>query len=171
METHFVKIIETVIVIVVLIVTHIFTRRSINNILKKIHFSLQRRKLTLRMINLLLTITSIVFIAAIWGVKQTDIVVFISSIMAILGIAFVAQWSLLSNITAGLILFFNHPLKIGDHIKILEKDFIIEGIVNDISFFFIHIKTENNEKITISNTVILQKTISIVLSHNEGISE
>lgn len=171
METHFIKIIETVIVVVVLIVTHIFTRRSINNILKKIHFSLQRRKLTLRMINLLLTITSIVFIAAIWGVKQTDIVVFISSIMAILGIAFVAQWSLLSNITAGLILFFNHPLKIGDHIKILEKDFIIEGIVNDISFFFIHIKTENNEKITISNTVILQKTISIVLFHNEGISE
>jgi small-conductance mechanosensitive channel len=121
------------------------------------------------MINLLLTITSVVFIAAIWGVKQTDIVVFISSIMAILGIAFVAQWSLLSNITAGLILFFNHPLKIGDHIKILEKDFIIEGIVNDISFFFIHIKTENNEKITISNTVILQKTISIVLSNNEGV--
>jgi small-conductance mechanosensitive channel len=121
------------------------------------------------MINLLLTITSVVFIAAIWGVKQTDIVVFISSIMAILGIAFVAQWSLLSNITAGLILFFNHPLKIGDHIKILEKDFIIEGIVNDISFFFIHIKTENNEKITISNTVILQKTISIVLSNNESV--
>jgi len=169
METHFIKIIETVVVVVVLIVTHIFTRRSINNILKKIHFSLQRRKLTLRMINLLLTITSVVFIAAIWGVKQTDIVVFISSIMAILGIAFVAQWSLLSNITAGLILFFNHPLKIGDHIKILEKDFIIEGIVNDISFFFIHIKTENNEKITISNTVILQKTISIVLSNNESV--
>jgi small-conductance mechanosensitive channel len=169
METLFIKIIETVIVFIVLIVAHIFTRRSINNILKKIHFTLQRRKLTLRMINLLLTITAIVFIAAIWGVKQTDIVVFISSVMAILGIAFVAQWSLLSNITAGLILFFNHPLKIGDHIKILEKDFVIEGIVNDITFFFIHIKTENNEKITISNTVILQKTISIVLSHNDGV--
>jgi small-conductance mechanosensitive channel len=169
METLFIKIIETIIVFIVLIVAHIFTRRSINSMLKKIHFTLQRRKLTLRMINLLLTITAIVFIAAIWGVKQTDIVVFISSVMAILGIAFVAQWSLLSNITAGLILFFNHPLKIGDHIKILEKDFIIEGIVNDITFFFIHIKTENNEKITISNTVILQKTISIVLSHNDGV--
>ena len=169
METLFIKIIETIIVFIVLIVAHIFTRRSINSMLKKIHFTLQRRKLTLRMINLLLTIAAIVFIAAIWGVKQTDIVVFISSVMAILGIAFVAQWSLLSNITAGLILFFNHPLKIGDHIKILEKDFIIEGIVNDITFFFIHIKTENNEKITISNTVILQKTISIVLSHNEDV--
>lgn len=167
METHFVKIIETLIAIVALVVAHLFTRRGINSMLKKIHFPLQRRKLTLRMINLLLTITAIVFISAIWGVKQTDIVVFISSAMAILGIAFVAQWSLLSNITAGLILFFNHPLKIGDHIKILEKDFVIEGIVNDITFFFIHIKTENKEKITLSNTIVLQKTISIVPS-NEG---
>lgn len=171
METHFIKIIETLIVIIAVTVTHIFTRRSINSMLKKIHFSLQRRKLTLRMINLLLTITAIVFISAIWGVKQPDIVVFISSVMAILGIAFVAQWSLLSNITAGLILFFNHPLKIGDHIKIIEKDFVIEGIVNDITFFFIHIKTENREKITISNTVVLQKTISIVLSHEENLQK
>jgi small-conductance mechanosensitive channel len=169
METHILKIIQTAIVLVVLIIMHIATRRVINNMLKKFHFTLQRRKLTLRMINLLLTIVSIVFISAIWGVRQADIVVFISSVMAILGIAFVAQWSLLSNITAGLILFFNHPLKIGDRIKILEKDFVIEGIVNDITFFFIHIKTDNKEKITISNTVILQKTISIVLSHNEGV--
>ena len=137
--------------------------------LKKIHFTLQRRKLTLRMINLLLTIAALVFISAIWGVKQSDIVVFISSVLAILGVAFVAQWSLLSNITAGLILFFNHPLKIGDHIKLLEKDFVIEGIVDDITFFFVHIKADNKEKITISNTAILQKTISIVPSHDEGI--
>ena len=162
MEIHIIKIIETAIVLVVLIVTHIFTRQGINSMLKKIHFSLQRRRLTLRMINLLLTITAIVFISAIWGVNQKDIVVFISSVMAVLGIAFVAQWSLLSNITAGLILFFNHPLKIGDRIKILEKDFVIEGIVNDITFFFIHLKTDSKERITLSNTIILQKTISIV---------
>lgn len=169
MEDHIIKITETTIVLVVFVIMHIATRRGINNMLKKFHFSLQRRKLTLRMINLLLTIAALVFMSAIWGVKQTDIVVFISSVMAVLGIAFVAQWSLLSNITAGLILFFNHPLKIGDHIKVIEKDFVIEGIVNDITFFFIHIKTENKEKITISNTVILQKTISIVLSQNDGV--
>lgn len=110
----------------------------------------------------MLSITALVFISAIWGVKQSDMVVFISSVLAILGIAFVAQWSLLSNISAGLILFFNHPLKIGDHIKILEKDFLIEGIVDDVTFFFVHIKTEGREKITLSNSIILQKTISIV---------
>jgi small-conductance mechanosensitive channel len=164
METHALKIIQTIVVVVVITLAHIFTRRGINKMLKKINFTLQRRKITLRMINILLTLTAIVFLSAIWGVKQSELVVFISSIMAVLGVAFVAQWSLLSNMTAGLILFFNHPLKIGDHIKLIEKDFVIEGIVNDITFFFVHIKTENKEIITVSNTIILQKNISIVTS-------
>ena len=164
METYILQIIQTTVVLVLFFIAHLFTRRWVNGMLKKINFTLQRRKLTLRMINLMLTLGAVVFISAIWGVKQSELVVFISSIMAILGVAFVAQWSLLSNITAGLILFFNHPLKIGDYIKLIEKDFIIEGTVNDITFFFVHIKTENKEKITISNTVIMQKTISIVSS-------
>lgn len=164
METYILKIIQTAIVLVLFIVAHIFTRRGVNSMLKKINFTAQRRKLTLRMINVFLTIGAVIFLSAIWGVKQSELVVFISSIMAILGVAFVAQWSLLSNITAGLILFFNHPLKIGDYIKLIEKDFVIEGTVHDITFFFVHIKTKDNEKITISNTVLIQKTISIVSS-------
>jgi small-conductance mechanosensitive channel len=167
METYTTQIVQTAIVIGVLLFAHYLTRRVIKNFLKKFKFTNQRRKLTIKIINLLFTITAIVFISAIWGVKQSDIVVFISSVMAILGIGFFAQWSLLSNITAGLILFFNHPLKLGDHIKLIEKDFIIEGTINDITFFFVHIKTDNKEKITISNSVILQKIIAIVPSHED----
>lgn len=168
MENYSVQIIQTAVVLLAWLVAQILTRRVIKTFLKKFTFTSQRRKLTVRMINLLFSITAIVFISAIWGVNQADMVVFISSVIAILGIAFVAQWSILSNITAGLILFFNHPLKLGDHIKIIEKDFIIEGKVNDITFFFVHIKTRENERITISNSLILQKTISIVPPADNG---
>jgi small-conductance mechanosensitive channel len=168
MNIQTLKIIQTTIVLAVLFSAHLFTKKIVKNILKKFRFTLQRRKLTIRIVNLLLSIVAIVFISAIWGVKQSQMAVFISSVMAVLGIAFVAQWSLLSNITAGLILFFNHPLKIGDHIKIIEKDFIIEGIINDITFFFVHIKTENKEKISIANNIFLQKNISIVLHKDEN---
>lgn len=167
MNIQTIKIIQTVVVLVLLIVTNIFTRNVVKSFLKKFRFSSQRRKLTIRIINLLLSITAIVFISAIWGVKQSQMAVFISSVMAVLGIAFVAQWSLLSNITAGLILFFNHPLKLGDHIKVIEKDFVIEGTINDITFFFVHIKTANKEKISIANNIFLQKNISIVLHKDE----
>ncbi len=167
MDIQAIRIIQTLVVIVVLIAAHFFTKRGVRNFLKKLKFSSKRRKLTIRAINFLLTLTAIVFISGIWGVKQSQIAVFISSVMAILGIAFVAQWSVLSNITAGLILFFNHPLKIGDHIKILEKDFVIEGIISDITFFFVHIKAPNQEKVSIANNIFLQKTISIVLQKEE----
>lgn len=167
MEIQTVKIIQTLIVIVLLIAAHVFTKNVVKSFLKKFRFTAQRRKLTIRIIKILLYIVAIVFISGIWGVRQSQMAVFISSVMAVLGIAFVAQWSLLSNITASLILFFNHPLKIGDHIKIIEKDFIIEGIINDITFFFVHIKTPNGEKISIANNIFLQKTISIVLQNNE----
>jgi small-conductance mechanosensitive channel len=59
------------------------------------------------------------------------------------------------------ILFFNYSLKIGDYIKVLEKDFIIEGKIEDITFFFLHLKTKSGENITIPNSVILQKTLSV----------
>ncbi|WP_372950145.1 mechanosensitive ion channel domain-containing protein [Mariniphaga sp.] len=167
MNIQTLKIIQTAVVLIVLVFAHFFTRKVVKSFLKKFKFTAQRRKLTIRIVNLLLSITAIVFVSAIWGVKQSQLAVFISSAMAVLGIAFVAQWSLLSNITAGLILFFNHPLKIGDHIKIIEKDFVIEGIISDITFFFVHIKTENKEKISIANNIFLQKNISIVLQKDE----
>ena len=168
LNVNLIKIIEKEIVVVFFILANLLTKRWIKNLLKRMNFSLQRRRLTVKMINLMLLIISSVFIAAIWGVKQSDMVVFISSVMAILGIAFVAQWSVLSNITAGIILFFNHPLKIGDYVKILEKDFVIEGTVDDITYFFVHLETSEKERITISNSLILQKTLSIIPSKGRG---
>jgi small-conductance mechanosensitive channel len=86
--------------------------------------------------------------------------------LAVLGIAFFAQWSLLSNITAGIILFFNHPLKIGDTITIFDKDFNIAGKITNIGLFFMHIRNESNEKITIPNSILLQKMV-IINHHND----
>jgi small-conductance mechanosensitive channel len=69
---------------------------------------------------------------------------------------------LLSNITSSVILFFNHPLKIGDTIKVLDKDCPFEGEVTDLTYFFLHLKTPTGEIITVPNSVVLQKAISIV---------
>lgn len=163
MEPNLVKIIVTLVVIIILIAANFFIRGVVKNILKRFEFEFQRRKITLKMLNLLISILALVIIAAIWGVNQSELILFISSFLTVLGIALFAQWSLLANITAGLILFLNHPLQLGDRIKILDKDFEIEGRVEDITYFFLHIRKDNGEKITIPNSVVLQKMISIVI--------
>ena len=66
-----------------------------------------------------------------------------------------------------IILFFNHPLKLGDSIKILDKDYPFEGEVTELTYFFVHLKTSNGETITIPNSLVLQKAISIIVKQYE----
>jgi len=107
-------------------------------------------------------ITATILLSAIWGLKQNEIDVFVGTILTALGIAFFAQWSLLSNITSSLLLFFNHPVKIGDTLKVLDKDYPCEGVVSDLTYFFVHLKNENGEIITIPNSLLLQKSVSVI---------
>lgn len=166
MDAYKIEVIETIIIAFGLVTIRFIIKHSINKALKKFHFSLQRRRITVKILNIFIIISALVALTGIWGIEKEKLTLFISSVLTILGIAFVAQWSILSNITAGLLLYFNHPMKIGDHIKVLEKDFVIEGFINDITFFFVHIKTDKGDRITIPNSVILQKNISISPSEN-----
>lgn len=107
----------------------------------------------------------LVFIAAviiILGIDLKDLSIFFSSVLAIIGIAFFAQWSLLSNLTASIIIFFYHPLKIGDTVRVLDKEFDSTGTVINMTGFYVLIETENNQKVTVPNSVVLQKGIEFL---------
>ncbi len=162
MDINNVKILETTITLILFLISYFVTKNIINNSLKKTQLERTRRKIIIKAIHLFLILSTAILIAGIWGLKQNEIAVFVGSILTALGIAFFAQWSLLSNITSSVILFFNHPLKLGDVIKVLDKDYPFEGEVTELTYFFIHVKTINDEVITIPNSLILQKSISII---------
>ena len=153
------EIAKTIVLFLVYFITKFFTRRLVNKVGFRFKYQAGRIKITNKIANALLVILLLVFIMVIWGVEQTDLVVFLSTTMTILGVAFFAQWSLISNITSTLIIFFNHPIKIGDSLTIMEKDYEIEGVLNDIGVFFITIKTKDNKKITMPSNIFLQKMI------------
>lgn len=156
-----IKIVITISIVGFYIISNLYIKDFIYKALKKFHFSLERRQLTIKLFSIISGLVGIIFLGAIWGIEKSQIGLFISSALTVLGVAFFAQWSVLSNITAGIILYFNHPLGIGDSINIPDKDFPIEGIIVDISFFFMHIKTVEGNIITIPNNVVIQKAIKI----------
>jgi small-conductance mechanosensitive channel len=155
---HF-KIFESIIVFVLAFFVRLLIIKSLRKIQLKFGFQESRILIINKIIVVIIYLTVIVVVAFIWGVDEKQLLIYISSFLTILGIAFFAQWSILSNITAGLILFVNYPVKIGDTITILEKDNNITGEIKDISAFFITLKTPKKELITIPNAVILQKNI------------
>lgn len=158
-ENHRIQLIETLILLIILLAVKLFSNKAIGRILQRFDLDFERKKITQKIVNLFMIIGTVLTVAGIWNIDQTQLIVFLTSMLTILGIAFVAQWSILSNITSSLILFFTHPLKIGEDIEIFDKDYAVSGKVEDISFFFIHIRDVNGHLITIPNNVALQKTI------------
>lgn len=122
----------------------------------------QRTKLVIKYFNILLSFVSIVALIFIWGVQPQNLWVAFSSIFAVIGVAMFAQWSILSNVTSGIVLFFSGPFRIGDTIKIHDKDFPIEGEIIDIRGFYTYLKTLEGESIVYPNNLLLQKGISVV---------
>lgn len=86
----------------------------------------------------------------------------ISSVFAVIGVALFATWSILSNITAGIILFFYFPYKIGDRIRLQDKDFTDEAIIIDIQSFTVHLLKNDGELLTYPNNLLLQKGVVLV---------
>ena len=127
-----------------------------------------RTNLVIKYIHLLINILVIIALIIIWGVQTKDIFIALSSITTVVGVAMFAQWSILSNITSGVILFFSFPFKIGDIIKIHDKDFPIEAEIEDIGAFHVFLKTIEGEKIIYPNNLLLQKGISILKNHFEN---
>ena len=129
--------------------------------LKKFGFSHQRRKGISKIVNFILVTVLVLVIMGVWGLGGSQVLVYITSVLAFVGVALFAQWSILSNLTAGIVLYFNHPLKLGDHIRVVDKDIPIEGEVEDITMYFLHIRTSEGLEYTIPNNLALQKVISM----------
>ena len=101
----------------------------------------------------------LVVMCLILGLGYSEISVFLSSIFAVVGIALFAQWSILSNVTASMIIFFGFPYKVNDRIKILDKDDDMSGIIVEISMFHVILQRADGNLITYPNTLILQKAV------------
>lgn len=118
-----------------------------------------RRKVVLNLFYFLYYLIFATAVVIILGIDLKQVSIFISSVLAILGIAFFAQWSLLSNLTSSVIIFFYHPLKIGDKVKILDSDFDFTGEVTNITGFYVMLHTDSGHEVSIPNSLILQKGI------------
>lgn len=159
---HQSEIILTIIIIVSLIILRFILKKVAVGIAKRRDINVHRTTLIVRYINTLATFIVLFSILLIWGIEPSQVALVFSSVFTVIGIGLFATWSILSNITAGVILYFYYPFKIGDKIKILDNDFPIEAVIEDIKTFHMHLITNNGEVITYPNNLILQKSISII---------
>lgn len=155
------EILITSVIIIIMFLFIFLTKRSIRRFSFIRAIEPNRRKVIYYLTNLITYSITIVIIAVIWGVDLKEFSLFISSVLAVLGIGFVAQWSILSNLTASVILFFSHPVRLGDRIRVMDKDFDWTGEVKDITGFYLFMRTDDGRNITLPTSLVIQKGIEI----------
>lgn len=171
MPEHYLQLLQSGILIIVLLFLRFVLKRTIRNYAKKIERIEHRTGLIMKHVDFTFTFLIILGFISIWGVDFRNLGLVLSSIFAVIGIAFFAQWSILSNVTSGIIMFFTFPYKIGDYIKIHDKEFPSEGFIEDIKTFHVILHTINNEVITYPNSMMLQKGVSIIATNKIPVVE
>jgi small-conductance mechanosensitive channel len=106
------------------------------------------------------TIVTLAILGIITGFSYKDVGLIFTSIFAVLGVALFAQWSILSNVTASVIVFFFFPYHVGDHVKIIDGEDTIEGIILEITLFHVILSHEDTH-ITYPNSLVFQKAVVI----------
>ncbi|WP_194767755.1 mechanosensitive ion channel domain-containing protein [Tamlana sp. I1] len=135
---------------------------AITKIAKKNGINEARTRLISRYASVNLILIAILIEAFVFGTDFKDLAVIFSSVFAVIGIALFAIWSILSNITSGIIMFFNFPYKVGDKIEIHDKDFPITAIIEDIRAFQLHLRLDNGDLVTYPNNLMLQRAVTLI---------
>jgi small-conductance mechanosensitive channel len=160
-EHYLIQEISTGVLLIVVVLARTMVAKLIRRYATTSDIIEKRTNLVIKYINILISVLAVITIILIWGVQAKDIFITISSVATVIGVAMFAQWSILSNITAGIILFFSFPFKIGDTIVIHDKEYAVEGEIEDIGAYHVTILAENGETVIYPNNLFFQKGISI----------
>ncbi|WP_299799435.1 mechanosensitive ion channel domain-containing protein [uncultured Maribacter sp.] len=172
---HYNELIYSLIVLIVILVLKFLFTTAIRKVSKISDYNPVRTNLILKFTNIALTIIAVVILTLVWSVNYRDLGVMLSSVFAVIGVALFAQWSILSNITAGVIIFFSFPFKIGNTIRILDKELLDPNntdldkfVIEDIRAFHLHLRRSNGEILTYPNNLVLQKGVILISTYQQG---
>ena len=160
------ELLGSAITLIALLIIRFIAIGTIRRVGRKGDLNKARTRLIAKYVSIGIFAIGLVALILIWGVNIRELGLILSSIFAVIGIALFAQWSILSNVTAGIIIFLAFPFKIGDRIRILDKELESEEefTIEDIKLYYIYLKNSRGDLITYPNNLMMQKAVSLIRS-------
>jgi small-conductance mechanosensitive channel len=152
-----------IILSIVALIVYAFCTSAVNSAL--IRYGENQKDIEQRLIYLkklagfLMLLILAISIGVIWGINLKGLLILASSLFAIVGVGLFASWSLLSNLTSGVILMFSFPFKIGDRVRIVDGENSVEGKITDMTMFTLRLEDDDHHIISYPNNLAIQKPV------------
>jgi small-conductance mechanosensitive channel len=114
---------------------------------------------TTRLLISALWIIVAMLVLEVWGVSVGGLWTLLVSAATIVGVGFLATWTMISNITASFFLAFWHPFHLGDTIELLPEN--LSGRVIDSNLMFVVVRENGGGVIQIPNNLFFQKMFRV----------
>jgi small-conductance mechanosensitive channel len=115
---------------------------------------------TTRLVISALWIVVAMLVLEIWGVSVGGLWTLLVSAATIIGVGFLATWTMVSNITASFFIAFWRPFRLGDKIEVLPENLM--GRVIDSNLMFVVVREDSGAVIQIPNNLFFQKMFRVI---------
>lgn len=114
-----------------------------------------------RVLSYFTTVLAVIALILIWGVNFASIWVLGTGILGFLGVALFATWSFLSSVMCAFVIFFTMPYGVGDRISFHDGVTEREGVIEEMSLFFVVLRDSVTTTVKIPNSLILQRAVRV----------
>ncbi len=95
-----------------------------------------------------------------WGIGVAGLWTFLVSAITLIGVGFLATWTMVSNVTASLFLTIWRPFRLGDGVEILPDN--VKGRVIDRNLMFTALREEQGTALHVPNNFFFQKVFRVM---------
>jgi small-conductance mechanosensitive channel len=122
-----------------------------------------------RLLTGVLWIVAAMLVLEIWGVSVGGLWTLLVSAATIVGVGFLATWTMISNITASFFIALWRPFHLGDTIEMLPEK--LSGRVIDHSLMFVVIRENSGTVIQIPNNLFFQRMFKVSSGRDKTLFE
>ena len=107
----------------------------------------------------MLWIITALLLLDIWGIGVGGVWTLLVSAATVVGVGFLATWTMISNITASVFLAVWRPFRLGDSVEILPEN--LKGRAIDRNLMFTTLREESGTVLQIPNNLFFQKIFRV----------
>lgn len=100
---------------------------------------------------------TVVLLLEIFGINLGGVWAMLSTVFALIGVGFIAVWSVLSNTLCTFVILIFHPFAVGDEIEFTGEP--VRGKVIDLNFIYTTVRSDDGSDLQIPNNLFFQKVL------------
>jgi small-conductance mechanosensitive channel len=104
-----------------------------------------------------------------WGISVGGLWTLLVSATTVIGVGFLATWTMVSNITASFFIAIWRPFRLGDTIEVLPEN--LKGRVIDSNLMFVVVRESGGSVIQIPNNLFFQRMFKVTGERNRYLFE